>query len=76
MRAADRDYAVSKLYHIAWSAPTWAAYQAALKKLTSTVDGVERQVIPAPDWGDHDADRHERGVADRAGARCSAIGRR
>ena len=51
VRAADRELAVSKLYHIAWSAPTWAAYQAALKKLTSTVDGVERQVIPSPDWG-------------------------
>ena len=49
--AADRDYAVAKLYHIAWSTKTWAAYQSALKKLTSTVDGVERQVIPAPDWG-------------------------
>lgn len=49
--AADRDYSVSKLYYIAWSAPTWAAYQSALKKLTSTVDGVERQVIPTPDWG-------------------------
>jgi LmbE family N-acetylglucosaminyl deacetylase len=48
--AAD-EHRVAKLYHIAWSAPTWAAYQAALKKLTSTVDGVERQVIPAPDWG-------------------------
>jgi LmbE family N-acetylglucosaminyl deacetylase len=51
VRAADRDFAVSKLYYIAWTAPTWAAYQTALKKLTSTVDGVERQVIPAPDWG-------------------------
>ena len=51
VRAADRDGAVSKLYHIAWSAPTWAAFQAALKKLTSTVDGVERQVVPSPDWG-------------------------
>jgi LmbE family N-acetylglucosaminyl deacetylase len=50
VRAADR-WRVSKLYHIAWSARTWAAYQAALKKLTSTVDGTERQVIPAPDWG-------------------------
>jgi LmbE family N-acetylglucosaminyl deacetylase len=50
VRAAD-EHRVAKLYHIAWSAPTWAAYQAALKKLTSTVDGVERQVIPAPDWG-------------------------
>ena len=29
----------------------WAAYQAALKTLTSTVDGVERRVVPAPDWG-------------------------
>jgi LmbE family N-acetylglucosaminyl deacetylase len=50
VRAADRGFAVSKLYHIAWSAETWAAYQAALKKLTSTVDGVERQAIPAPQW--------------------------
>ena len=48
--AAARAHAVSKLYHIAWSAPLWAAYQAALKKLTSTVDGVERQAIPWPDW--------------------------
>ena len=50
VRAADREYAVSKLYYIAWGASTWAAYQAALKKLTSLVDGVERQVIPTPDW--------------------------
>jgi LmbE family N-acetylglucosaminyl deacetylase len=50
VRAADAEFAVSKLYHIAWSAPTWAAYQAALKRLTSTVDGVERQVVPALDW--------------------------
>ena len=49
-RAADRDFAVSKLYYIAWSAKLWAAYQAAFKKLTSTVDGVERQVVPAPEW--------------------------
>ena len=51
VQAAGRGWAVSKLYHIAWGAPTWAAYQSALKKLTSTVDGVERQVVPAPDWG-------------------------
>jgi LmbE family N-acetylglucosaminyl deacetylase len=50
VRAADREFAVRKLYYIAWSAATWAAYQAALKKLTSTVDGVERQVVPSPDW--------------------------
>jgi hypothetical protein len=29
---------------------TWAAYQSALKKLTSVVDGVERRVVPWPDW--------------------------
>jgi LmbE family N-acetylglucosaminyl deacetylase len=50
VRAADQ-FAVSKLYHIAWSAPTWTAYQTALKKLTCTVDGVERQVVPSPAWG-------------------------
>ena len=50
VRAANSDYAVSKLYYIAWSSATWAAYQAALKKLTSTVDGVERQVVPTPEW--------------------------
>src|SRR6266850_4843578 len=46
VRAADPEFAVSKLYYIAWSAQTWTAYQAAFKKLTSTVDGVERQVTP------------------------------
>jgi len=51
LRAAGGGAPVSKLYHIAWSGPTWAAYQTALKKLTSTVDGVERQVTPTPDWG-------------------------
>jgi LmbE family N-acetylglucosaminyl deacetylase len=51
IRAAEGGHRVSKLYYIAWSASKWAAYQAALKKLTSIVDGVERQVVPAPDWG-------------------------
>jgi LmbE family N-acetylglucosaminyl deacetylase len=51
LRAANRDFAVAKLYHIAWSAPTWAAYQSALKSLTYKVDGVERRVVPVPDWG-------------------------
>ena len=31
VRAAERAFAVSKLYHIAWSAETWAAYQTAMK---------------------------------------------
>jgi LmbE family N-acetylglucosaminyl deacetylase len=43
-------YQVAKLYYIAWTRKKWDAYQAALKKLTSTVDGVERQVAPWPDW--------------------------
>ena len=41
---------MSKLYHIAWPEPAWAAYQNAFKKLVSTVDGVERQAVPWPDW--------------------------
>jgi LmbE family N-acetylglucosaminyl deacetylase len=48
--AASMPHAVSKLYYIAWPAPAWAAYEAAFKKLTSMVDGVERQVTPWPDW--------------------------
>ncbi len=51
VRAASHDFAVSKLYHIAWGAPTWAAYQLALKTLKCTVDGAERHVVPVPDWG-------------------------
>jgi LmbE family N-acetylglucosaminyl deacetylase len=45
-----RSHAVSKLYYIAWPQSTWAAYQSAFKTLTSTVDGVERQTVPWPDW--------------------------
>jgi LmbE family N-acetylglucosaminyl deacetylase len=56
--AADAEYlpehgtphAVSKLYYFCWAEPQWAAYQAAFKKLTMTVDGVERQATPWPDW--------------------------
>jgi LmbE family N-acetylglucosaminyl deacetylase len=47
---AAADPAISKLYYIAWPESTWAAYQSAFKKLTSTVDGVERHVVPWPDW--------------------------
>ena len=47
---AAADPAISKLYHIAWPEPAWAAYQSAFKKLTSTVDGVERHTVPWPDW--------------------------
>ena len=41
---------VSKLYFIAWPASTWKGYEAAFRKLVSTVDGVERQAVPWPDW--------------------------
>jgi len=43
-------HSVSKLYYIAWPESTWAAYETAIRKLTSTVDGVERQATPWPDW--------------------------
>jgi LmbE family N-acetylglucosaminyl deacetylase len=43
-------HAVSKLYYLAWPESTWAAYQEAFRKLTSKVDGVERQAVPWPDW--------------------------
>ena len=58
MCAADAEYRVddtaphrvAKLYYMAWGGEKWAAYQAAFKKLTITVDGVERQATPSPDW--------------------------
>jgi LmbE family N-acetylglucosaminyl deacetylase len=48
--ASAPPHAVSKLYYIAWPESTWAAYQAALGTLRSTVDGAERQATPWPDW--------------------------
>jgi LmbE family N-acetylglucosaminyl deacetylase len=47
---AAADPAVSKLYYLAWPESAWAAYQAAFRKLIATVDGVERQATPWPDW--------------------------
>ncbi|HUF67822.1 MAG TPA: PIG-L family deacetylase [Longimicrobiales bacterium] len=43
-------HAVTKLYYIAWPEPKWNAYEAALKKLVSRVDGQEREVVPWRDW--------------------------
>jgi LmbE family N-acetylglucosaminyl deacetylase len=43
-------HTVSKLYYLAWSQQAWAAYEAAFKKLVATVDGVERQATPWPEW--------------------------
>ena len=41
---------VRKLHYLAWRNNKWQAYQAAFRKLTSVVDGVERQAAPWPDW--------------------------
>ena len=43
-------HAVAKLYYLAWPESTWSAYQAAVRTLTTKVDGVERQATPWPDW--------------------------
>ena len=48
--SARAAHAVRKLYYIAWPESTWAAYQSAVKKLSATVDGVERLATPWPDW--------------------------
>ena len=48
--AAGRPHTVSKLYYLAWPASVWATYQAAVQRLVSVVDGVERQATPWPDW--------------------------
>jgi LmbE family N-acetylglucosaminyl deacetylase len=48
--AAARPHSVSKLYYVAWPQSTWRAYQAAVRTLSATVDGVERQATPWPDW--------------------------
>jgi LmbE family N-acetylglucosaminyl deacetylase len=46
----DPPHQVSKFYYMAWTKTKWDAYQAALKKLTSTVDGVEPEATPWPEW--------------------------
>jgi LmbE family N-acetylglucosaminyl deacetylase len=46
----ESPHTVAKLYYIAWPASTWAAYEFAMRKLVSTVDGVERQATPWPEW--------------------------
>jgi LmbE family N-acetylglucosaminyl deacetylase len=47
---ASPPHAVSKLYYLAWPESTWKAYQSAFRKLVSTVDGIERQAVPWPEW--------------------------
>jgi LmbE family N-acetylglucosaminyl deacetylase len=48
--AAGPPHSVSKLYYLAWPAAVWSTYQAAVQRLVSVVDGVERQATPWPDW--------------------------
>ena len=48
--AKHSPHAVSKLYQMAWPEAKVAAYQEAFKKLTSMVDGVERESNPWPEW--------------------------
>lgn len=48
--AAADTHVVSKLYYMAWPASTFAAYEQAIQKLVSNVDGVERRATPWPDW--------------------------
>jgi LmbE family N-acetylglucosaminyl deacetylase len=50
LETAAPPHAVPKLYYIAWASSSWAAYQAAIRTLSSTVDGVERHATPWPDW--------------------------
>ncbi len=46
----DAAHRVSKLYYFIHSARKWAAYQAAFKTLTSTVDQTVRAAVTWPDW--------------------------
>jgi LmbE family N-acetylglucosaminyl deacetylase len=41
---------VAKLYFMGSTPAMWELYQAVFKKLVSTVDGVERQANPWPEW--------------------------
>ena len=48
--ATEAAHSVAKLYYLAWPKSTWAAYEAAFRQLTATVDGQQRQAVPWPDW--------------------------
>ena len=43
-------HAVSKLYFFVATRDEWEIYQGVFKKLISTVDGVDREAVPWPDW--------------------------
>ena len=63
VRAADA-HRVSKFYYFVNGERKWAAYQAAFKKLTSTVDGTVRAATAWPDWAITTHGRRARRVAD------------
>jgi LmbE family N-acetylglucosaminyl deacetylase len=48
--SAAPHHLVKKLYYLAQNAATFKAYQEAVGKLVSHVDGHERQATPWPDW--------------------------
>jgi LmbE family N-acetylglucosaminyl deacetylase len=50
LSGGEAPHSVSKFYFMAWSKLKWDAYQSAFKKLVVTVDGVERQTNPWPQW--------------------------
>jgi hypothetical protein len=41
---------VEKLFYLAWRNSKWEAFESAFRKLTSMVDGIQRQAAPWPDW--------------------------
>ena len=47
---AAESHRVSKFYYFVHSETRWATYQAALKKLSMKVDGLERSTVSWPDW--------------------------
>lgn len=49
-RAPGAPHAVAKLYYMVDDPQGWAAYQAAFKRLSYRVDGVEREAVPWPEW--------------------------
>ena len=68
VRAAD-SHRVSKFYYFVNGERKWAAYQAAFKTLTSTVDGRGAGGDGVAGLGDYDADRRAR----RPGASCGGL---
>lgn len=48
--AGRRAHATSKFYYLAWPDSVLRAFEAAFRRLASTVDGIERPAEPWPDW--------------------------